>query len=256
MSNTWMPRADWNKMVSGDNPLVRYANAPYEDVIETEFGYTVADLERSRLQLERNQYVRGYCVLVAKKSVRELHEMREQERALFLEDMVRVGAALEQVFNPIKINYQILGNAIPHVHAHIMPRYYGDDAPAMPINPTAKTVHLSDDEYWQIVGDIREALGYIRERVNEPLLVHFLDNQGRVLDWPSTKNQDAQMAVRFYLSTKFEPGRKYTEREVNDVLNQWATFGDWALLRRELFSSGLLHRMKDGSAYWVDATEE
>jgi diadenosine tetraphosphate (Ap4A) HIT family hydrolase len=253
VSNEWMPREQWDKLVVGDNPLNRYANAPYESVLETEYGFTVADLERSRLQLSRNQYVRGYCILVAKKAVREPHQMYPPERALFFDDMVRVGETLEKVFQPIKINYEILGNAIPHLHVHIVPRYYGDPAPGRPINPGAETVNLADDEYWQMVGDIREALGFIRERVNYPMLTSYLDNQGRVLDWPSTKHAESQMAVRKYLASKFEVGRRYTEREVNDLLNEWALFNDWAMLRRELFMHEMINRLKDGSAYWLDA---
>src|SRR5690606_22469458 len=149
--------------------------------------------ERSRLQLPRNQYVRGYCVLVAKKAVREPHEMYEHERRLFFEDMVNVGAALEKVFNPIKLNYEILGNSIPHLHVHIIPRYYGDASPNLPIDPHTETVQFEDSEYSQMVGDIREALGYLREIITDPLLTPFLDKQGRVKNYP-TRKQEASLA--------------------------------------------------------------
>jgi diadenosine tetraphosphate (Ap4A) HIT family hydrolase len=43
--------------------------------------------------------------------------------------MMRVGQALETVFKPLKMNFEILGNAVPHLHGHIVPRYYGDPAP-------------------------------------------------------------------------------------------------------------------------------
>lgn len=256
MSETWMPLKEWEKLASGDNPLVRYANAPFEEVVITEYGFTVADLERSRLQLSRNQYVKGYCVLVAKKPVRELHEMNEHERRLFFEDMVAVGAALEKVFKPIKINYQILGNRIPQVHAHIIPRYYGDPAPNSPIRPNEEQITLNNETYGRMVGDIREALGFTREIISDPLLVNFLDKQGRVKDWPSRKQLASQPAVLLYLAEKFETNRQYTEKEVNAILNKWATFGDWAMLRRELFDQGYLNRKKDGSVYWVDEHEE
>jgi diadenosine tetraphosphate (Ap4A) HIT family hydrolase len=252
-----MPREEWEKLASGDNPLVRYANAPFEEVMITEYGYTVADLERSRLQLCRNQYVKGYCILVAKKPVRELHEMHEQERRLFLEDMVAVGAALEKVFQPIKLNYQILGNRIPQVHAHIIPRYYDDPAPNRPIRPNEEQATLNNETYGRMVGDIREALGFMREIISDPLLANFLDRQGRVRDWPShRKHQASQPAVLLYLAEKFEPNRHYTEKEVNALLNKWATFGDWVLLRRELYDAGYLNRKKDGSAYWIEIHED
>jgi diadenosine tetraphosphate (Ap4A) HIT family hydrolase len=256
VSENWMPREEWDKLASGDNPLVRYANAPFDDVMITEYGYTVADLERSRLQLCRNQYVKGYCILVAKKAVREVHEMHEHERRLFFEDMVAVGAALEKVFQPIKLNYQILGNNIPHLHVHIIPRYYGDPAPSQPIRPNTEQVTFDNETYASMVGDIREALGFTREIISDPLLINFLDKQGRVKDWPSRKHLVSQPAVLVYLAEKFEPNRSYTEKEVNAILNQWATFGDWALLRRELFENGYLNRKKDGSAYWVELHKE
>lgn len=256
MSETWMPLEEWEKLASGDNPLVRYANAPFEDVLITEYGFTVADLERSRLQLSRNQYVKGYCVLVAKKAVREVHEMHEAERRLFFEDMVAVGAALEKVFKPIKINYQILGNRIPQLHVHIIPRYYGDPAPNSPIRPNSEQVTLNNETYGRMVGDIREALGFTREIISDPLLVNFLDKQGRVKTWPSRKQLASQPAVLLYLAEKFEANRQYTEKEVNAILNKWATFGDWALLRRELFDAGYLNRKKDGSIYWVEIKED
>ena len=52
-----------------------------------------------------------------------------------------------------------------------------------------------------------------------------------------------------YLATKFEMGREYPEREVNDVLLEWHTFKDWALLRRLLFDWCYMDRERDGSRY-------
>ncbi|MDX1995432.1 MAG: DUF2087 domain-containing protein [bacterium] len=79
----------------------------------------------------------------------------------------------------------------------------------------------------------------------------YLDAEGRVTRWPTRKGTFAdQELVLAYLATKFEAGKVYTEREVNDVLRQYHTFEDWALLRRELFERGYLNREKNGSLYW------
>jgi hypothetical protein len=166
--------------------------------------------------------------------------------------MTRAAQAMQQVFSPDKMNYEMLGNRLPHLHVHLKPRYLDDAAPHRRINSRSTDPHLlTDDEYRQLVGNLREALGYIRERVSDPLLVNILDNQGRVTRWPTLKDQDEQMAVRRYLASKFEPGRHYTEREVNALLNEWHTFEDWALLRRELFMHEFIGRLKDGTAYWL-----
>ncbi|PZV07748.1 MAG: hypothetical protein DCF32_06600 [Leptolyngbya sp.] len=83
-------------------------------------------------------------------------------------------------------------------------------------------------------------------------LEHYLDDQHRLKEWPSKRNRGRfqQLALE-YLATKFEPGTRYTEREVNVLLNQHHTFGDPALLRRELFERELVDRLPNGSAYWL-----
>lgn len=251
--NKWMPRKKWDDMATGNNPLAEYARQPFQEILITERGYWIADLERSRVYLNRNQFARGYCTLVAREAVREPHAMYEHQRRLFFEDMTRVGAALESVFDALTINYLILGNAVPHLHVQIVPRYHGDDLPLTGVEPDATVKHLADDAvYTDLVADIREGLGFSREIITDPLLLKFMDEKARLADWPPLKHEDAQWAVCGYLAQKFEAGKRYTEKEVNALLNQWATFDDWALLRRELFNRNYLNRMKDGSVYWVN----
>lgn len=80
---------------------------------------------------------------------------------------------------------------------------------------------------------------------------HYLDADGRVMRFPiSKKNRKDQPYILEYLSEKFEIDKVYTEHEVNDILKQWHTFGDWALLRREMFDRGYINRSQDCSAYW------
>jgi hypothetical protein len=76
-----------------------------------------------------------------------------------------------------------------------------------------------------------------------------LDSEGRLIAWPSKRS--LQRIALDYLASKFEVGHVYTEKEVNALLNQHHTFGDAALLRRELFELGKLNRERDGSAYWA-----
>ena len=54
-----------------------------------------------------------------------------------------------------------------------------------------------------------------------------------------------------YLAARFEAGRIYNERQVNELLLEWHTFRDWALLRRRLFDWRHLDRERDGSRYWL-----
>ena len=77
----------------------------------------------------------------------------------------------------------------------------------------------------------------------------FVDDEGRLKQWP-TRQKVQRMAVA-QLAAHFEPGREYSEREVNELLLDWHTFGDWALLRRVLYDWRYLDRESDGSRYWL-----
>ena len=151
----WMLRERWNALVRGDGcPLC----ADIENAEPSNpFTFLVADLGVGHLRLARNQHLPGYCVLIARQHVREPHELTAPDRAAFFEEMVRAGAALERVFEAIKINYQILGNAIPHLHCHITPRFYGDPYPGR-APETDPEVLLSTEEYEQRIMLIRAAL--------------------------------------------------------------------------------------------------
>ena len=75
----------------------------------------------------------------------------------------------------------------------------------------------------------------------------FMDEHGRVARWPA--RQKVQRLVLDYLARRFEPGREYTEREVNFLLMDWHGFSDWAMLRRLLVDWGYARRERDGSCY-------
>lgn len=75
----------------------------------------------------------------------------------------------------------------------------------------------------------------------------FLDRSGRLILYPS-QNDKKLIALR-YLIAKFENGRDYSEKEVNSILNQWHTFKDPALLRRELFDRQFFYREPAVSTY-------
>ncbi len=86
-----------------------------------------------------------------------------------------------------------------------------------------------------------------------PELARFLDAEGRVTRW--TKKRQDQMLLLGYLIEGIEPGREYSEAEVNAALNRRHTFGDPAILRRTMYNEGMLGRTADGSRYWRPARD-
>ena len=81
----------------------------------------------------------------------------------------------------------------------------------------------------------------------------FLDESGKITQLPQKRT--VRLAVLAYLAEKFETNRDYKEKEVNAVCDEWHTFNDFFILRRELVDSGLMCREPNGSRYWKPKTE-
>lgn len=62
---------------------------------------------------------------------------------------------------PCHVNYQLFGNAVPHVHAHVIPRYLDDPAPGRPLPDPVSTAAatLPPQELHGQLADLREAAG-------------------------------------------------------------------------------------------------
>jgi diadenosine tetraphosphate (Ap4A) HIT family hydrolase len=77
----------------------------------------------------------GYVLVVSKRHVIEPYELPPDESAQFWADAMRAAAAVASVVHPVKVNYEIHGNTIPHLHLHIFPRFRGDPFERSPIDP-------------------------------------------------------------------------------------------------------------------------
>lgn len=75
----------------------------------------------------------------------------------------------------------------------------------------------------------------------------FLDKDGKIQCWP--KRGEDKDAVAAYLAAHFQPGRVYSEKEVNAVIHARHSFCDHTLLRRELVERGLMRRSPDCREY-------
>lgn len=113
----------------------------------------------TRAYLQPSATFRGYCVLVLKRHAVELDDLTPEERTALIEDIARVGHAIRAICSPAKLNYEILGNIVPHVHTHIIPRYHGDPGwgwPAWDMLPDK--AKLTPEEYARLAEDLRSAI--------------------------------------------------------------------------------------------------
>lgn len=84
----------------------------------------VAELKTGYVIIGRNQLAHGYTLFISKVHARELHEL--EDRDLFLHEMGVVAEAVFKAFQPIKLNYELMGNSIDHAHWHLIPRHADD----------------------------------------------------------------------------------------------------------------------------------
>lgn len=91
--------------------------------------YRVADLGLTVAYLHADQFFPGWTVLVLKRHATELFHLDREERGCLVEEVSAVARALADCFQPVKVNYGLLGNQLPHIHWHVIPRLAGDPAP-------------------------------------------------------------------------------------------------------------------------------
>jgi diadenosine tetraphosphate (Ap4A) HIT family hydrolase len=75
----------------------------------------------------------GYTIVIWRgRHVAEPTELSAEEAAGYFAEVLRVGRAIEAHYQPIKMNFDMLGNSLPHLHTHVVPRYLDDGSPGTP----------------------------------------------------------------------------------------------------------------------------
>lgn len=93
------------ELVDGKNPRL---------VLKMRSGFAV---------MADNQFLPGYCLLLAYPQVSHLSDLPEKERITYLDDMAMLGEAIERVTDCKRTNYAMYGNVDPFLHAHVWPRF-------------------------------------------------------------------------------------------------------------------------------------
>ena len=118
-------------------------------------------LKYAEVRLERRSVLPGYCSVVWRHGhIAEPTELKPDDLSGFTRDVVAVGRAIQTSFQPVKMNYLTLGNWVPHLHTHVLPRYQTDPAPGGPI--TWSDVHgeeVAHDLLGQQARALRTLLG-------------------------------------------------------------------------------------------------
>jgi diadenosine tetraphosphate (Ap4A) HIT family hydrolase len=122
----WNDPDRWSALCSGEACPICRRSEPLD---------VVAKLEASWVTMEESAPVRGYACLVSQIHAVDLHDLSEAAACAFVRDARKASMAIASVTGAVKMNYEIHGNSIPHLHIHFFPRYRGDQFEGQPINP-------------------------------------------------------------------------------------------------------------------------
>jgi diadenosine tetraphosphate (Ap4A) HIT family hydrolase len=126
---------------------------------ETPFGVRIFAGEVSDAYLQRSRIQRGYTIVIWRgKHVAEPTELSERDAACYWLEVLHIGRALETMLEPVKVNYEVLGNSLPHLHTHVMPRFADDPRPGWPFPfPDDEQPPIDADELRRDASALRSA---------------------------------------------------------------------------------------------------
>lgn len=91
--------------------------------------YFIAALRESVVLLHKHQRYEGWCSVWLREHAEHLADLPRARQAALWEDVADVAAAMRAVLGAVRINYENLGNVVPHVHWHVIPRRATDPDP-------------------------------------------------------------------------------------------------------------------------------
>ncbi len=109
--------------------------------------------------------------------------------------------------------------------------------------PVTQPERVEVDDSWIEVLTVDEA--------DKKVLRAYMQN-GRLVRIPSKDKK--WLVILNWLASHFEPERRYTEKQVNEIL--LAVHDDYATLRRDLISYGYMRRERGGGDYWLVPDDE
>jgi diadenosine tetraphosphate (Ap4A) HIT family hydrolase len=79
-----------------------------------------------RVVLVNDTHYPGFCRVIWNQHVKEMTDLSADQRNRFMEAVWQVETAVREVMQPHKVNLASLGNVVPHLHWHVIPRYIDD----------------------------------------------------------------------------------------------------------------------------------
>jgi diadenosine tetraphosphate (Ap4A) HIT family hydrolase len=122
---SWADPEAWAERCRPDGCVICTSGRPYRIIGETAHTWITTDAEVALF---------GYVCVISKAHVVEPFQLPEAERAAFWREAMAIAEALNAALSPVKMNYEIHGNTLPHLHMHLLPRRVDDAFVGRPVD--------------------------------------------------------------------------------------------------------------------------
>jgi diadenosine tetraphosphate (Ap4A) HIT family hydrolase len=139
-----------------------------KDELKPEEGQLIWRGDDCRIILVNDPELPGFCRVIWNQHVAEMTDLTYGEREHLMTLVFAVEEAVRYVMHPDKMNVAALGNSVPHIHWHVIPRYK-DDAffpGSVWTNKINKTPALALESRMQKAQDLPAAIRETISRLN------------------------------------------------------------------------------------------
>ncbi len=97
-----------------------------KDDLKPEEGQLIWRGDDCRVILVNDPDLPGFCRVIWNQHIAEMTDLTPAERDHLMALVFAVEEAIRHVMHPDKINVAALGNMVPHIHWHVIPRFKDD----------------------------------------------------------------------------------------------------------------------------------
>ncbi|MGE8078340.1 HIT family protein [Peribacillus loiseleuriae] len=129
-----------------------------EDESRDNLMIEICQLDVSTVFLFKEQTYTGRCNVVYKDHVKELFQLDQDALAAYMNDVKKVGEALDKAFQPNKLNYGAYGDKMHHLHMHLVPKYEDKEEWGSTFEMNPGKIYLKEEEYKEMIASIKKYL--------------------------------------------------------------------------------------------------
>ena len=102
------------------------SGAPPCELCKVDGGELIVKTDKLRVLLVDDANYPGFCRVIWNAHAKEMTDLAVEDRSALMQAVCKTEQAIRDVMAPQKINLASLGNMVPHLHWHVIPRYTDD----------------------------------------------------------------------------------------------------------------------------------